>query len=110
MIYLDLWNNEYVKEKEVTAPPERYLTYLRGIEEGIYIEKYRVSSNPLKKLIFAYTEAEKIICPEVVARKRNSHLKEHNASGATLVEYVIPPAIYDSIEKAVEKSKNDFEG
>jgi hypothetical protein len=109
MIYLDTWNKEYVKEKEVTAPPERYIPYIKGTADGVIIEKYYVGGYSSKRINFAYTEFESTNFPEVVAKKRREHFKNNGVISCSIYAYVIPPAIYDNIEKAVEESKNDLE-
>lgn len=103
MIYIDLFADEYVKEKEVYAPPERYLKLKKGVIEGVFIEKYIVCTNPLKMLDFSYSELEKTDYPELVAFNRNKHLEKNHAFGASMVEYTIPPSHYKNIEDYMAK-------
>ena len=57
MYYVDKFLGELVKEKDDFAPPERYYEYRKGLD-GMIIETYIVSYNPLKLINFAYSLPE----------------------------------------------------
>ena len=100
MIYYDYFAEQYVTEKDVSAPPERYLTYMKGTE-GIYTEKYSVYVNgdPSFCLDFSYTEFERVNHPQMVALRRKNHFEVNNRKqkNATLIAYIIPPSGYNRI-------------
>lgn len=100
MIYYDCFAQEYVTEKDEYAPPERYITYMKG-REGIYTERYRVYVNgdPSFRLNFSYSEFERDNLPKEVAMNRQSHFETHNVhpESATLIAYIVPPSVYDKI-------------
>ena len=104
MIYYDRFGHKYVTEKEVIAPPERYLDCIKGALEGVVAEEYVVCSEPLKKLKFSYTENELIELPErVLDQRRKDFLEENDARGARMTAFILPPAHYERYKEEIEK-------
>lgn len=93
-MYYDDFMNEYCLEKEINAPPERYLPTYRG--DDIYIETYECDGLMLD---IAYTELD--LENHLVNRIRFSVAKEHNYPFATarMVKWVIPSKLFDKYVK-----------
>ena len=95
MYWVDAFTKELVKEKEVNAPPERYYEYRKGTLEGVIIETYVKSEEPLELLEFSHptSDTQTVILTSV---QRREHLKSHGLSeNARLYRYTVPPKWYD---------------
>lgn len=97
MYYVDRFEGEVVKHKEIFAPPERYYEYRRGTEDGIVVETYIASYDPLKLIDYAHiTSDQPGYDLSVITRERDEFLKENNVSiNAVLYAYTVPPAWFD---------------
>lgn len=91
MFYVDSYTRELVKERDSFAPPERYYEYRRGVNEGIIIETYVASYNPLQLLDFAH-----VVGDPMTGVARQNHFDKHGVSqNAILYAYTVPPTWYD---------------
>lgn len=93
-MYYDDFEDWYCLEKEINAPPERYLPTYRG--DDVYIETYECDG---LRLDVAYTELDK--ANNLVNRIRFSVAKEHNYpfSAARMIKWVIPSKLFDKYVK-----------
>lgn len=92
MYYVDRYLYKIVKEKDSFAPPERYYEYRKGID-GVIIETYITSYNPLKLIDFSYAVDED---RSLISAKRNNHFEKHGVSkNSVLYAYTVPTEWYD---------------
>ena len=54
-MYYDAFENTYVLELDLNAPPERYTTLFRG-ENGVYIESWTVNNDSGLRMNIAFNE------------------------------------------------------
>lgn len=94
MYYVDKFLGELVKDKDDFAPPERYYEYRKGLD-GMIIETYIVSYNPLKLINFAYSlhEASRT---RLLAMHRYNFFEENQVpKNPTLYAFTVPPTWYE---------------
>ncbi len=93
MYYVDRYLGELVKEKDNFAAPERYYEYRKG-SDGIVIETYIVSYNPMELIDFSYVVGED---RKLVTIHRDIFFKENGLSrNPILYAYTVPPEWYES--------------
>lgn len=97
-MYFDRFTDKYVKEKDTTAPPERYTKILCS-ETDTFIETWVTGYN--QELSIAYTDD---------TRKNNlvdslrKNMAEANGIKLLWLRYIsIPKEYYDLLEKEVEE-------
>lgn len=100
-MYYDAFANEYVLNdvvnREITAPPERFIPTYRG--DSIYIERWIVDSNEGDRLDIAFTAEEyRMGCDKI----RYAQAKNHNCKLVQLLSWTIPAHLFD---KYVERKK-----
>lgn len=106
MYYVDAFTRELVKEKEDTAPPERYYEYVRGIHDRVIVETYVACEKPLKLLNFTHLSSE-VQSVRLTNIQRDIHLEKNGVSkNARLYRYAVPPKWYDEeVAKLESKEK-----
>lgn len=92
IIYYDKFTNEYTRERDEIAPPERYLKTLRGTD-GIYIETWVVNNNENTLLNVAYTEMDLEL--GMVNKIRRSMENENNCKLSYMLRWSIPQKLFD---------------
>lgn len=93
MYYVDTYTWEIVKEIDKYAPPERYYQYRKGAADGVIIETYITSYEPLTLLDYAHPINE-----ERGAENRKIFLESHNVSiNAQLYAYTVPPSWFEEM-------------
>lgn len=100
-MYYDEFTNEYVSQEkfaeDVTAPPERYLLTVRGVD-GVYCETYE---NNGERLDIAYSEAD--LKNGLVNRIRFGEAERHGwktkFQTARMVRWCIPCSLFDKYYK-----------
>ena len=103
MYFVDTFTRELTEEKEKYAPPERYYEYRKGVMDGVFIETYVVSYEPLTLINFAYIEEERKL---YYARKE--FLERYGVSlNAPLYAYTVPPKWYEEeVEAKLKESES----
>ena len=103
MYFVDTFTRELTQEKEKYAPPERYYEYRKGVMDGVFIETYVVSYEPLTLINFAYTEEVRNL---YYARKK--FLERYGVSlNAPLYAYTVPPKWYEEeVEAKFKESES----
>lgn len=89
-MYYDRFRNEYTLDKDMLAPPERYLSAYKGKQH--YVETYCIG---IKQLQVAYTEDD--LKHDRVNLIRYAAAKDHNfpITEAMLFRCVIPAEKYE---------------
>ena len=100
MYYVDRYLGKLVKERDNFAAPERYYEYRKG-ENGVIIETYIISYNPLKLIDFSYViESDR----DMLSICRNNFFKKHGIGGySTLYAYTVPPEWYEEMVNKYER-------
>lgn len=108
MYYVDVFANELVKEREVSAPPERYYEYVESPSEEVVIETYVVAENPLKLFEFAYSPSDPSWLKTV---QRSNHFKKHGVmkNDTRLCRYAVPPSWYSEEIAKYEKGRSNMD-
>lgn len=98
MYWIDRFAMEIVKEKDKSAPPERYYEYRKGVSNDIIIETYIKDYNPLQLVDFTRSITSKTLSDgrREVDVLRDSFFKENDTSlNSVLYAYTVPPKWYD---------------
>jgi hypothetical protein len=91
-IFYDWFANEYTTEREIIAPPERYLLTYRGVNNTNYIESY-IEEDTKECLDFAYSTTERDL--KIVEEKRKYFLKENGFFISQMRHWTIPADLFD---------------
>ena len=115
------WNTgEYFDESELDygyyekiRDGDQLVQIRKGLEEGIYIKRYKDEYIPENRIDFAYTSEERdamSVCEFV--RMENEFLREHAGDRRkyfNLFAITIPPSEYDEIKRELKRRKRNEE-
>ena len=96
VIYWDWFTHEYCLEKDEISPPERY-TAVYGSCDGIFVEKWEVTSNSEEgdRLNIAFTEEEYNSTTGSVVKIRQSQFNRHNCRPIRLIGFDVPQRLFE---------------
>ena len=92
-IFYDTFDCEYVKERDINAPPERYIVFFRGVKNDLFVESWYVTDG--KVISFAYSTADKTM--EVVPQLRKNVENKHDVKLQRIRSMTIPPNDFDRV-------------
>ena len=97
-IFYDWFSNEYTTEREIIAPPERYIMTFRVIVDDFFEETYvEKGSRPVKCCCIAYSAAERDA--GIVEPKRQYFFEKYGFSNPRLRHWTIPADLFDKYVK-----------
>lgn len=95
VIYYDIFNSNYTLNKDITAPPERYIEVHRGDESSIYKETWIVKSKLGDGELLDVVYTEDSIIHHKVDLIRTQTSENNNCCLKHLIKYIIPAAKFD---------------
>lgn len=91
-IFYDWFSNEYTTEREIIAPPERYILTFRGNNDTDFVESY-IEKDTEKCCYIAYSAAERDA--EIVEPKRQYFFEKYGFSNPRMRHWTIPADLFD---------------
>lgn len=95
-IFYDWFSNEYTTEREIIAPPERYILTFRGNIDGFFEESY-IEKGTEKGCYITYSAAERDA--GIVEPKRQYFFEKYGFSNPRMRHWTIPADLFDKYVK-----------
>lgn len=92
-IFYDTFNYEYTKERDINAPPERYIIFFRGVENDLFVESWYTTDR--KVIDIAYSTTDKIM--EGVSQLRKNEENKHGVKLQRIRSMTIPHNDFDKL-------------